>query len=162
MNSAVAMCEALSHANPSTLPVQNPMLPCRRSLVCLQHPTAYRLRYTIRRSGDPQIIPSLPPPPDRTPQPPRRCPIYAPQHCPAAKAFLQAAFLKYWLTMYFLYNKSYKTIKDSFPFHSCHHYKIQVQGTWARERRILDWKRWRICVWEGFAHPPHSWIHPNT
>jgi len=85
-NSAVGMCEALSHANPSTLPVQNPTLPCRRSLVCLQPPTAYRLRHNIRRSGDPQIFPSLPPPPDRTSQPPRRCPIYAPQHCPAAKA----------------------------------------------------------------------------
>jgi len=33
-----------------------------------------------------EIFPSLPPPPDRTSQPPRRCPIYAPQHCPAAKA----------------------------------------------------------------------------
>ena len=85
-NSAVGMCKALSHANLSTLLVQNPTLLCRRSLVCLQSPTAYRLRYTIRRSRGPQIFPSLPPPPDLTSQPPRRCPIYTPQHCLAAKA----------------------------------------------------------------------------
>jgi len=53
----------------------NPTLPCRRSLVCLQPPTAYRLRYTILRSGDVQIFPSLPPPPDQPSQTTRRCPI---------------------------------------------------------------------------------------
>src|SRR5215469_14444268 len=59
-NSAVALCEALSHANPPTPSVQNPTHPCQRSLVCLQPPSAHRLRLTIRRSGDPSIFPSLP------------------------------------------------------------------------------------------------------
>ena len=40
-NPAVGLCEALSHANPSTSPIQNPTLPCQRPLVCLQPPIAY-------------------------------------------------------------------------------------------------------------------------
>jgi len=85
-NAAVGLCEALSHANPSTSPIQNSTLPCQRPLVCLQLPIAYRIRYTIRLSGDLQILPSLPQPAGWTWQCPGCYPVYSPQRCPAAKA----------------------------------------------------------------------------
>ena len=54
-------------------------------LVCLQPPIAYRTWYTIRLSGDLQILPSLPQPAGWTSQHPGCYLVYAPQRCPAAK-----------------------------------------------------------------------------
>jgi len=85
-NPAVGLCEAISHANPSTSPVQNSTLSCQRPLVCLQPPIAYRPWYTSRLSRDLQILPPLPQPAGWTSQCPGCYPVYAPQHCPAAKA----------------------------------------------------------------------------
>jgi len=85
-NLAVGLCEALSHANPSTSPIQNSTLPCQHTLVFLQPPIAYRPRYTIRVSGDLRIFPSLPQPAGWTSQRPGCYPVYAPQRCPEAEA----------------------------------------------------------------------------
>ena len=56
------------------------------SIICIMPSIAYRLRYTICRSGDPQIFLTLPPPTGWTLQRSRCCPIYAPQYCPKTKA----------------------------------------------------------------------------
>jgi len=85
-NPAVGLCEALSHTNPSTSPIQNLTLPNKRPLVYLKPPIAYRHWYTIRVSGDLQIFPSLPQPAGWTSQRPGCYPVYAPQRCQAAKA----------------------------------------------------------------------------
>jgi len=85
-NPAVGLCEALSHANPSTSPIQNSTLPCQHPLVCLQPPIAYRPWYTIHLSRDLQIFPSLLQPASWTLQRPGCYTVYAPQHCPAVKA----------------------------------------------------------------------------
>jgi len=85
-NPAMGLCEALSHANHSTSPIQNSTLTYQRPLLCLQSPIAYRPSYTIRLSGDLQILPSLPQPAGWTSQCPDCYPVYAPHICPAVKA----------------------------------------------------------------------------
>ena len=85
-NPAVGLCEALSHTNRSTSPIQNSTFPCQRPLVCLQPPIAYRPWCTLRLSGDLEIFPSLPQPAGWTLQRPGCYPVYAHQLCPVAKA----------------------------------------------------------------------------
>jgi len=79
-HTALGVSEAVPYTNHPTAAVKNSAIHNQLAVVCFQIHTTQRFARPVRRYGDQQIIPTLPPTAGRSPQSPHRCNDYPTYH----------------------------------------------------------------------------------